>query len=134
MVDTKINSLDDLRAYRSAPNLNNAQKKALFYELSKYIENTDWLTIGIMAASTNDAILILREIEHHWNWSPMKVASKPNGSGPVFLKANQKTGDIHIRIEHGLGEGILLGCHHLKEGQDVDMLGPLPLNFFKSKN
>ena len=60
----------------------------------------------------------------------MKLAATPKQDGPVYLKANQKTGDIHIRVENGLGEGILLGCHYSNDEQNVDVIGPLPLNFF----
>ena len=42
----------------------------------------------------------------------MKCITLPNSHGPIFLKANQKTGEIHARIEHGLGEGILISCHN----------------------
>ena len=64
----------------------------------------------------------------------MKIAEKPIEDGPVFLKANQKTGDIYVRIEYGLGEGILLSCQHNEEGRDADTIGPFPLDFFKDKS
>ncbi|KGG18084.1 hypothetical protein EV06_0213 [Prochlorococcus sp. MIT 0602] len=87
-----------------------------------------------MAPSANLAISVLKEIESHFGWPPMKVASKPNGNGPVFLKANQHTGDIHVRIEYGLGEGVLIGCQFHSEEKSSATIGPLPLNFFKVKN
>ncbi len=134
MVDSKINSLKDLNSFRSAPELNESQKAKLSLELSKYIEEGNWFTVGIMAKSGSIAISVLREIETYFNWSKMKLVNGLNQNGPVYLKANQNTGDIHIRIEHGLGEGILLGCHSINDEQNVDVLGPLPLNFFCSKN
>ena len=61
---------------------------------------------------------------------PPKIKENPNKDGPVFLKANQKTGDIHIRIEYGLGEGILLSCQQEEEKKNTSTFGPFPLNFF----
>ena len=84
-----------------------------------------------MAPSSNRAILILKEIESHFHWPEMKVATKANGEGPVFLKANQNTGDVHVRIEHGLGEGIILSCQHNENQKDTETFGPFPLDFFK---
>lgn len=87
-----------------------------------------------MAPSSEVAIKVIREIESFFSWSKMNLATKPNDAGPVFLKANQNTGDIHIRIEHGLGEGILMSCQHLDEQKDADTFGPFPLDFFKENN
>ncbi len=134
MVDSEINALKDLNRLRSAPELNANQKAKLSLELSKYIEKGNWFTIGIMAKSESIAISALREIESYFNWSKMKIVTDLKQSGPVYLKANQNTGDIHIRIEHGLGEGILIGCHYLNDNQNVEVLGPFPLKFFYSKN
>ena len=95
------------------------------------MDNADWFTVGIMASSARVAIFIVKEMENHFNWPSMKVAGKPMEDGPVFLKANQRTGDIHVRIEHGLGEGILLSCQHDKELICDETFGPFPLDFFK---
>ncbi|WP_269623390.1 DUF1824 family protein [Prochlorococcus marinus] len=131
MNEPEIQTLNDLEKLRSAPNLSHNQKKALHKELNEYIADADWFTIGIMASSSNLAILTLKEMENHFNWLAMKVVEKPQKNGPVFLKANQKTGDIYIRIEYGLGEGILLSCQHNDQLKSTQTLGPLPLNFFK---
>ncbi len=128
-----INSLNDLKNFRSAPILDKEQEKKFFQEFSNFLETADWFTIGIMANSSSLAVLVLREMEIRLNWQPMEIRVKPNQEGPVFLKANQRTGDVHIRIENGLGEGILIGCHHDSEGRDVEIVGPLPLNFFRIK-
>ncbi len=133
-INSKIQSLSDLVKFRSAPKLDKIQEARFSKELSAFIDKSDWFTIGIMAESKSLAISILREIEHHFQWTEMKIVSEPNQDGPVFLKANQKTGEVYIRIEYGLGEGILLGCHHDIDGKDIDMLGPLPLDFFKQKD
>ena len=133
MINSEIKSLKDLKSLRSAPSLNRHQSIILLEELTKYLDAADWFTIGIMAKSSKSAVLVLKEIEYHFNWSSMKIASEPDNDGPVFLKANQKTGDIHVRVEHGLGEGILIGCQHNEDKKDADTLGPFPLDFFKIK-
>ena len=84
-----------------------------------------------MASSAELAIYILREMESQFNWSPMSVVEQITEEGPVFLKANQRTGDIHIRIEHGLGEGILISCQQDQNSEKALTLGPLPIDFFK---
>ncbi len=134
MIDSEINSLKDLQELRSAPSLDKTQEEMLMQELSKYIEEADWFTIGIMAESSNVAVDALKQMERRFNWSTMKIATKPKESGPVFLKANQRTGDVYLRIEYGLGEGILIGCQHNDDSKDTFTLGPFPLDFFKMKD
>ena len=51
--------------------------------------------------------------------------------GGVFLKANQKTGNVFVRSEDGLGEGILITCQHDEDVKESNTFGPLPLDFFK---
>ena len=60
----------------------------------------------------------------------MKCINFPRSEGPVFLKANQKTGKINARIEHGLGEGILISTHTHDNSLNARTIGPLPLDFF----
>ena len=50
--------------------------------------------------------------------------------GSVFLKANQKTGNVLIRSENGLGEGILITCQYDNNASEANTFGPLPLDFF----
>ena len=130
MIDSEINSLNDLVNLRSAPTLDKDQSKILLKELSQYMDTADWFTVGIMAPSAKLAIIILKGMESRLGWPEMRIATKPFEDGPVFLKANQKTGDIHVRIEHGLGEGILMSCQHNEEHKNVDTFGPFPLDFF----
>ncbi len=132
MIDSEITSLADLRMNRTAPDIDSNQKQTLKEELYKYMENADWFTVGIMSPNYNLAINILKEMESQFNWPPMKAASNPNDEGPVFLKANQRTGVFHARIEYGLGEGILLSCQYNEEDKSAETLGPLPLDFFKN--
>ena len=134
MEDYLINSLSDLNKMRSAPNLSNRKNKELLNELKTVLADADWFTIGIMAPSSKLAIFTLKEMETLFKWSAMNIVEQSKEDGPVFLKANQKTGDIHVRIEYGLGEGILLGCHSQTHEEDFEIFGPLPLNFFNPKN
>ena len=63
-------------------------------------------------------------------YNKMKCITIPSSNGPVFLKANQKTGEIHARIEYGLGEGILISCHNDDNSLTAKTIGPFPLDFF----
>ena len=132
MTNPSINCLQDLQQLRSAPSLDQAQREELFNELLAYCKESEWFTVGIMAASKEEAIAALRQIEKRLDWSEMKLASVPTEQGPVFLKANQSSREIHIRIEHGLGEGILIGCQNNEPTSTTNTLGPLPLDFFNS--
>ncbi len=134
MLNSKIHSLNDLNNFRSAPELNQGQSRDLKRELQIYTEKADWFTIGIMAPSSSIAIKILRQVEAYYSWQAMKVVKEPSQNGPVFLKANQTTGDIYVRIEHGLGEGILISCQHNEEQKETYTFGPFPLNFFNIEN
>ena len=53
-----------------------------------------------------------------------------HADGGVFLKANQKTGNVFIRSERGLGEGILITCQYDEDAKESNTFGPLPLDFF----
>ncbi len=134
MDDAAIRSLKDFDNLRSAPDLDATQSKQLLDQLCAFMGDADWFTVGIMAPSSSLAIFVLREMESRFNWTAMNVVDKPTEDGPVFLKANQKTGDIYVRIEHGLGEGVLLSCQHNNEEKEADTLGPFPLDFFKTKD
>ena len=62
----------------------------------------------------------------------MSIVETADSPGPVFLKANQKSGEVRIRIEHGLGEGILISSQSSDTKKACFTWGPLPLDFFKS--
>jgi len=130
---SEINSLNDLRKIRTAPELDKNKQKILIKELTSYMNKADWFTIGIMAHSSKQAIFALKEMEYFFNWTAMEIATEPKEDGPVFLKANQKTGTIHVRIEYGLGEGILISCQYDDKQKLTDTFGPLPLKIFKIK-
>ena len=128
--DININKLEDLDKFRSAPELNNHQTKILFNELRHIINKSDWITIGIMSPSLEIGINIIRRIEEKFECNKMKCVTLPSSEGPIFLKANQKTGEIHARIEFGLGEGILISCQHYDNSLTSKTIGPFPLDFF----
>ena len=47
-----------------------------------------------------------------------------------FLKANQKTSNVFVRSENGLGEGILITCQYDEGAKESNTFGPMPLDFF----
>tara|TARA_B100001250_G_scaffold400732_1_gene411652 strand:+ start:938 stop:1339 length:402 start_codon:yes stop_codon:yes gene_type:complete len=125
-----ICKLEDLDKLRSAPKLNKKQSKILLDELSSIIHKSDWITIGIMSPSLKKGINAVRRIEEKFEYNEMKCVTLPSSDGPIFLKANQKTGEIHARIEFGLGEGILISCQNHDNSMNTRTIGPFPLNFF----
>ena len=125
-----ICKLSDLNKLRSAPKLNKKQSKILINELSNIIQKSDWITIGVMSPSLEKGINAVRRIEEKYEYNKMRCITLPNTDGPIFLKANQKTGEIHARIEFGLGEGILITCQNNDKSLISKTIGPLPLDFF----
>ena len=126
----EINKLVDLNKLRTAPKLTNIQVKKLLEELEENIFNTDWITIGIMAPSDNSALEALRSISKKYSSIKFGNLNSLHADGSVFLKGNQKTGNVFIRSENGLGEGILLTCQYENETKKSSTFGPLPLDFF----
>ena len=126
----QISKLADLDKLRSAPELNKKQSKVLLIELIPILNKSDWVTIGIMAPSLEKGIEAIRNIEKKLEYNEMKCITLPISEGPIFLKANQKTGEIHARIEYGLGEGILISCQNDDNSLISKTIGPLPLDFF----
>tara|TARA_Y100001968_G_C19027642_1_gene558274 strand:- start:238 stop:639 length:402 start_codon:yes stop_codon:yes gene_type:complete len=125
-----IHKLGDLDKLRSAPNLNKKQSIILFNELNNIIHKSDWITIGVMSPSLKKGINAIRRIEEKFEYNEMKCVTLPSSDGPIFLKANQKTGEIHARIEFGLGEGILISCQNHDNSLSTKTVGPFPLDFF----
>tara|TARA_Y100001968_G_scaffold101592_1_gene91547 strand:+ start:1234 stop:1635 length:402 start_codon:yes stop_codon:yes gene_type:complete len=126
----QICKLEDLDKLRSAPKLNKEQSKELLNELIPIINKSDWITIGIMSPTLKEGIKAIRGIEKQFEYNEMKCITLPTSEGPIFLKANQKTGEIHARIEFGLGEGILISCQNDDHSFITKTIGPLPLDFF----
>ena len=126
----EINKLVDLNNLRTAPQLSDRQVKKLLEELEANIFNADWITIGIMAPSDNKAIESLRSISKKYSSIKFGNLGSLHADGGVFLKANQKTSNVFVRSENGLGEGILITCQYDDDAQESNTFGPFPLDFF----
>ena len=128
----EINNLVDLNSLRTAPQLSSSQVKKLLEEIEANIFNADWITIGIMAPCDTEAIEALKSISRRYTSIKFTNLNSLNADGSVFLKGNQKTGNVYMRSENGLGEGILLTCQYEKDSEESFTYGPLPLGFFNN--
>ena len=126
----QINKLVDLNNLRNAPQLSNIEGKKLLAELEANIFNADWITIGIMAPSDSKAIEALQSISKKYSSIQFGNLGSLHADGGVFLKANQKTSNVFVRSENGLGEGILITCQYDEDAKVSNTFGPLPLDFF----
>ena len=126
----EINKLVDLNNLRTAPLLSSIQEKKLLGELEFNIYNADWITIGIMAPCDKSAIGALQSISNKFSSIKFRNLGTLHANGSVFLKANQKTGNVFVRSENGLGEGILITCQYDENAEESNTFGPLPLDFF----
>ena len=126
----RINKLVDLNNLRTAPQLSDRQTKKLLEELEANIFNADWITVGIMAPSDNKAIESLQSISKKYSSIKFGNLGSLHADGGVFLKANQKTSNVFVRSENGLGEGILITCQYDQGNEKSNTFGPLPLDFF----
>ena len=127
----EIKKLVDLNRLRTAPQLTSNQVKKLLDELEANIFNADWITIGIMAPCDTEAIESLQSISKKYSSIKFGNLDSLHADGSVFLKGNQKTGNVYMRSENGLGEGILLTCQYEKDSEESFTYGPLPLGFFQ---
>ena len=125
-----INKLVDLNNLRTAPQLRNSQVKKLLEELEAKILNADWITIGIMAPYDFKAIEALQSISKKYSSIKFENLETLHADGSVFLKGNQKTGNVYVRSENSLGEGILITCQYDQDTEESNTFGPLPLDFF----
>ena len=128
--DIYIYKLEDLDRLRSAPILSKEQTLQLMPQVEQIINKADWVTIGVMSSSLKKGISAIRSIEGKFKYNEMQCINLPVVNGPVFIKANQKTCEIHARIEYGLGEGILISCHNFDASLISKTIGPFPLDFF----
>ena len=128
----EIKKLVDLNNLRTAPLLSSSQIKKLLEELEANISNADWITIGIMASHDYEAIEALKSISRKYTSIKFRDLDSLYADGSVFLKGNQKTGNVLIRSESGLGEGILLTCQYDEDSGESSTFGPLPLGFFNN--
>jgi hypothetical protein len=130
MNSTSIQSLKDLSRLREAPTLDQSTADQLRRELQAALAQSSWFTIGVMAPSADQALSSLRSLEASQQWRSLEVVETTPHEGPVFLKANQRGGTVRVRIEHGLGSGILISGHGDDDAQPATTWGPLPLDFF----
>ena len=128
----EINKLVDLNSLRTAPLLSSCQIKKLLEELETNIFNADWITIGIMAPCDTKAIEAVQSISKKYSSIKFGNFDSLHADGSVFLKGNQKTGNVYMRSENGLGEGILLTCQYENDSEESFTYGPLPLGFFNN--
>ena len=126
----EINKLVDLNSLRTAPLLSSSQIKKLLEELETNIFNADWITIGIMAPFDTKAIETLQSILKKYSFIKFDNLDSLHADGSVFLKGNQKTGNVFVRSENDLGEGVLITCQYDENPEESNTFGPLPLDFF----
>ena len=127
----EINKLVDLNSLRTAPKLSKFKVKKLLAELETNIFDADWITIGIMALCVKKAIESLQSISKKYSSIKFDNLDSLHADGSVFLKGNQKTGNVFVRSENGLGEGILITCQYEEEeAKESNTYGPFPLDFF----
>ena len=126
----EINKLVDLNSLRTAPLVSNIQVNKLLEELEANIFNADWITVGIMAPCDTKAIEALQSISKKYPSIQFGNLDSLHADGNVFLKGNQKTGNVFVRSENGLGEGILITCQYDDNARESNTFGPLPLGFF----
>ena len=117
----EINKLVDLNNFRTAPQLSDSQEKKLLEEVELNIFNADWITIGIMAPSDNKAIEALKSISKKYSSIKFGNLGSLHAHGGVFLKANQKTSNVFVRSENGLGKGILITCQYDEGAKDSNI-------------
>lgn len=123
--------LSDLRGHRTAPPLTGPQRRQLQEELLQRVAACEWCTIGVMAPDRRAAWAALRSFEQALCWPPLGAPEQEEGiEGPVFLKGHQRTGQVVLREEAGLGQGVLLTGHCASNPDLEDTWGPLPLDFF----
>ncbi|ABB25900.1 conserved hypothetical protein [Synechococcus sp. CC9902] len=130
MSSLSIQCLNDLSRLREAPTLDQSTTDQLRKELQLALAQSSWFTIGVMAPSADQALSSLRSLEASQRWTSLEVVETTSDEGPVFLKANQRGGTVRVRIEQGLGSGILISGHGDDDAQPATTWGPLPLDFF----
>ena len=114
----EINKLTDLNSLRTAPQLSDSQEKKLLEEIESNIFNADWITIGIMALCDIRAIEALQSISKKYSSIKFGNLDTLHADGSVFLKGNQKTGNVFVRSENGVGEGILITCQNDEDSEE----------------
>ena len=83
-----------------------------------------------MAPFDTKAIEALQSISKKYPTIQFGNLDSLHADGFVFLKGNQKTGNVFVRSENGLGEGILITCQYDEYPAESNTFGPLPFDFF----
>ena len=83
-----------------------------------------------MVSNDFEAIQALQSVSKKYPAISFSDLDTLHAEGSVFLKSNQKTGNVFIRSENGLGECILLTCQYDDKDLDSSTYGPFPLEFF----
>ena len=83
-----------------------------------------------MAPNDYEAIEALKSISRKYASIKFRDLDSLHADGSVFLKANQKTSNVFVRSENGLGEGILITCQYEEGAKESNTFGPFPLAFF----
>ena len=84
-----------------------------------------------MAPCDIKAIEALKSISRKYSTIKFGNLDSLHADGSVFLKGNQKTGNVFVRSENGLGEGILITFQYDEDAYKSNTFGPFPLDFFK---
>ena len=85
-----------------------------------------------MAPCDTKAIEAVQSISKKYSSIKFGNLDSLHAYGSVFLKGNQKTGNVFARSENGLGEGILITCQYDEDSAESNTFGPLPLDFFSN--
>ena len=86
-----------------------------------------------MASSDFEAVAALKSISKKYSSLKFRDLGTLIAIGSVFLKYNQKTGNVFIRSEKGLGEGILLTCQYEHDNKESNTFDYFHLIFFLIK-
>ena len=76
----------------------------------------------------------MQSISKKYSLIKFKNLESLHADGRVFLKGNQKTGNVYVRSENDLGEGILITCQYAQDTEGSNTFGPFPLDFFTWSN
>jgi hypothetical protein len=127
-----LSTLADLRGLRTAPSLSPAERESLRGELADRLAACEWFTVGVMAPSAAAAVAALRQAETVLGWSPLEANAghDPQGAPVNAAPGSEEAGPVFLKVESGLGEGLLISGHSPVDPEAEDTWGPLPLDFF----
>jgi len=133
------NTLKFIDKFREVKNLEIIESQSDIKRLSKDFYNYSPILTEILdeciadlvvRPSDHKAIEALQLISKKYSSIQFENLDSLHAYGGVFLKANQKTSNVFVRSENGLGEGILITCQYDSNANESNTFGPLPLDFF----